>query len=322
MTKHIHHILLLAIGLLAPAMLQAAPYHAFGLWVEGSYSQMVTKMPTVSAPKGGSVGGGLAYEIKTRGLMIQTGLGIRFQDVRSTAADTAFTWEGVLDNDPLNPKYVDVHYSFYDHHDRARNWYFELPILFGTFFGASGYNDAGQGYFLAGPKLRVTIGGETRSQTVGTTTGTYADYIGEWAEMDGHGFRRDVPIATNLGQLPLGIDIGAHAEVGYEYGRENMRSYGYSLRPLIRIAAFVDFGMINCMPARRIGSDIAQGLVEVPEATMYDFPTYRVNHAFRTVGAKDYWLHNLFVGVKFTVLLRLPNHDGCVICNEERYGYR
>lgn len=330
MMKKTFAILTILSAILLPTPTQGAKaYHAFGLWGDGGYSQMLTDMPGTGVPMGWNAGAGALYELKYGRLMFQTGVGFRYQDIRCSAPDTAFTWEGVMDNDPINPKRVDVHYSFYDHRDRCRNWYIEVPMLFGTFFAARGYDGPGQGYFLAGPKLRLSIAGSSTASAIGTTTGTYAEYIGDWVEMDGHGFRKNVPISADGPKLDLGVDLGIHAEIGYEYGKENQRGQSRRMRqmqrkdevrPIVRIAGFVDCGLLSIMPDNRVsGNGVPLDLVAVPRSTMYDFPSYQVNHVFRTEGASAYWLRNLFVGIKLTVLFRLPNHEGCVICNEATY---
>lgn len=330
MMKRTIAILTLIATLAIPAIARSTkPYHAFGLYGDGGYSQMLTSMPAVGTPLGWSAGAGAIYELKYRRLMFQTGVGFRYQQISCSAADTAFTWMDVMDIDPIHPKKVDVHYSFYNHEDKSRNWYLEIPVLFGTFFVAPGYDGPGQGYLLVGPKLRFNIAGNTRASVVGTTTGTYHDYIGDWAEMDGHGFRKNVPISSEGPKLNLKVDLAAHLEVGYEYGKENRRGQsrrmrGYQqpneVRPIVRIAGYFDMGVLDIMPANGAsGTNTPLETIAVPRSTMYDFPTYQVNHIFRTGAASDYWLRNMFVGVKLTVLFRLPNHEGCVICNEAGY---
>ena len=61
-------------------------HHLVGLHVDGGYSALFGNMPTMTTSPGGyTVGLGFDYSYTGRGLILQTGLGIRWQDVHQPA---------------------------------------------------------------------------------------------------------------------------------------------------------------------------------------------------------------------------------------------
>ena len=291
-------------------------HHMFGVSLEGSWSSMLTNMPKVSSlPGGGAFGFHLLYEYQYSGILLQTGLGITFQRVTNLLADTTMyhehmhdTWSGIND-----VEFTLKHY-FYDRRDQAQQIYVQLPLYVGHYILGS----KGIGYFLVGPRLSYAVWGNTTQQLVGTTTGLYERYVGIWEEMDNHGFRKDVPIERHGDKLKLRFDVLLHGEIGYEY-TSAQRPNNYRVMPSdrvdcrIRFGAFADFGILSVCP----GTD--NGLYGVPEETIYDFPTYRMDHAFSTVDAKKSWTRNLFLGVRVTVLFGFQGQERCILCDPWRH---
>ena len=81
----------------------------------------------------------------------------------------------------------------------------------------------------------------------------------------------------------------------------------------IRFAAFADFGILNINPKT---DKVFYG---VPMESLYDFPTYRMDHVFSTVDSKPYWLRNINVGVRFTVLFGFQGKERCILCDPWRH---
>ena len=176
----------------------------------------------------------------------------------------------------------------------------------------------GIGYFLAGVKLNYAFWGNTKQTLKGSTSGLYERYIGVWEEMDNHGFRKDVPLERTGKQLQVKFDVMAHAEIGYEY-TSFQNPHSYRIMPndrldwRLRIAGFVDFGIVDICPRT---NNVYYG---IPDATIYDFPTYRMDHVFSTADAKRYWMRNLFVGVRITMLFGFQGKERCILCDPWRH---
>lgn len=290
-------------------------HHLFGLSIEGGWSAHLTNMPHVSAlPGGASAGVHLLYEYQYSGLLLQTGFGAAFQQCTNTIADTAISHEHMLDTwSGIKPAEFTLSHNFYQRTDFSRNLYGQVPIYLGSYIiGARGV-----GYYLLGVKVNYAFKGSTQVNLVGSTTGLYERYVGEFVEMDNHGFRKDVPIERKADRLQLQFELLGHAEMGYEMSTyRGMNHYRRSrfgqTDARYRIGAFMDMGILNAMP----GTD--KPFYETPAKTIYDFPTYEMYHAFSSKDAKSYWMRNIFVGARITVLFGLPVKQRCILCESRR----
>lgn len=291
-------------------------HHLIGFSVEGSWTAFASSMPAAKiTPGGGAAGFHLLYEFQYNGFLLQTGLGVAYQKVFTSVADTAVyhphmtdTWSGI------NPVDFTLKHAFTDRRDMSQQAYGQVPLYLGAyFFGARGI-----GYVLAGVHANYAFWGNTKQSMLGTTTGMYERYVGIFEEMDNHGFRRDVPLERTGTQLKLKFDLMAHAEIGYEYNtRQSAKDY--RLRPAdrldgrIRFGAFIDFGMLNICPATK------GVLYDLPAQTIYDFSTYRMDHIFSTADARAFWTRNLFVGVRLTFLFGFRPEEHCILCDPWRH---
>lgn len=291
-------------------------HHMIGLSVEGAWSSMVTNMPLVQlTPGGGSAGLHLLYEFQFNGLLVQTGLGVGFQRVYNTIGDTAiyhpdilYTWSG------STPTLITLKHQFAERQDMAQQAYGQLPLYIGHyFFGARGI-----GYFLAGVHAQYAFWGTTKQTLTGSTSGKFEKYIGVWQQMDNHGFRQDVPIERTGKQLQLKVDVLAHAELGYEYNTRQS-SKRYRRRPSdrmdgrLRVSGFAEFGILNICPN-------TQGVFYgTPEETIFDFPTYQMDHVFSTQDAAKFWVRNLNAGIRVSFLFGFQPKERCILCDTWRH---
>lgn len=291
-------------------------HHLIGFSVEGSWTSLVTSMPKVSATPGGyGIGFHLLYEYQYSGFLLQTGLGVTYQYAINSLADTAMyrynmpdQWSGV------DGATYTLKHAFAERQDRAQNLYGQIPLYAGCYI----FGSRGIGYFLGGFHANYAFWGSTRQNMTGSTSGLYERYVGIWEEMDNHGFRKDVPIERKGERLKLSFDIMAHLEMGYEYNtRQGAKDY--RVRPSerldgrIRFGAFIDFGMLNICPNTK------NVLYDIPEATVYDVPTYQMAHVFSTEDAKKFWTRNLFVGVRVTFLFGFQPKEHCILCDPWRH---
>lgn len=294
------------------ASLYTGSHHLIGLSFEGGWSTFISSMPQASiTPGGGSGGLHLLYEYQYSGLLFQIGVGAAYQRVATPVSDTVIYHYNMVD--PYEGVFTLKH-SFYNRLDESQQVYAQVPLYLGHYF----FGEYGIGYFLAGLRFNYAVWGNTHQKLTGTTTGKYEKYVGIWEEMDNHGFRKDVPIERSGSQLKLKFDVMAHAEVGYEYNTQQAAK-DYRTRPMdrmdgrIRIAAFADFGILNSCP------NTDNPFYETPMGTIYDFPTYRMEHIFSTSDAKQYWLRNLFVGLRVTFLFGFRPEERCILCDSWKH---
>ena len=290
-------------------------HHMIGMSIEGGWSSFISPMPTAKiTPRGGSIGFHLLYEFQHSGFLIQTGIGVNYQRVNTGVADTSIyhadqigTWQSVV------PRKFTLRHRFENRTDISQQLYGQVPLYAGHYI----LSPIGIGYFLAGVHINYAFWGTTEQHLTGTTTALYNTLVGVWQEMDNHGLRNNVPIDRKGDALKLKMDVMAHIEMGYEY--TTMQSpHSYRVMPndrldcRLRFAAFVDFGILNICP------NTQNTYYGIPEETLYDFPTYRMDHVFSTKDASQFWLRNLYAGVRFTVLFGFAGKERCILCDPWR----
>ena len=299
------------------AGLYTGAHHLLGVSVEGAWSGMLSPMPNVSIKPGGGSGGlHFLYEYQNNGFIIQTGIGLNYQHVTVGVADTTIYHENMLDTwSNIKPVEFTLKHQFVGRQDVSSQAYGQIPFLVGHYI----LSPLGIGYGLIGVQANYKIwGGQTHMKAVGTTTGLYERYVGIWEEMDNHGFRKDVPLEQTGDPLQLKLDLLAHIEMGYEISTFRSAS-NYKTRPgdrldcRIRLGAFVDFGILN------IYSGTGKDLYTLPSATIYDFPTYQMDHIFSTTDAGKYWVRNLYAGLRMTVLFGFAEKEHCILCDTWRH---
>jgi hypothetical protein len=290
-------------------------HHMVGLSVEGAWTSFVGSMPAAKAtPGGGAVGLHLLYELQYSGTLIQTGLGVCYQRVFTDNADTAIYHANMWAGSP--PMMFTLRHQFTERRDMSQQIYAQLPLYAGHYI----ISPIGIGYFLAGVRVNYAMWSNTSVSMLGTTSGLYERYVGIWQQMPNHGFRENVPVERKGEPLKLKFDILAHVEMGYEYtSAQSTYKYRYKHRKgemmdiRMRFAGFADFGILDICPNTE---KIYYG---IPDQTVYDFPTYEMNHVFSTKDASRYWMRNLFIGIRFTVLFGFEGKERCILCDPWRH---
>lgn len=282
-------------------------HHLFGFYINGGYSAFLSNVPFESFKPGGSgMGLGLCYEFQYFYFKLNLGAGLAYQHVTNTLSDTTFFDNTVYDARGYN---YQLQYDFYKRKDHALSVHGQVPILAGL-----GYNHF---YFLAGVKLDYTMKwGYTRVEMYGTTSGRYEQYLGYFVEMDNHGLRKNVPVKRENDYLKLKIDVLASFEIGTEWGNDMLHRSKYrpanrgqkKLEYRVRVAAFADYGLLNIMPRTQ------EKLIYIPDGYKWDFPEYQAKHVFSTADASGFSLHNLYAGIKLTVLFGWYIDHLCVLC--------
>ena len=110
-------------------------HHLFGLSAEGGWSSHLTTMPNVrNTPGGGSIGLHLLYEYQYSGLLVQTGLGVVYQQCANAIGDTSIYHEHMHDAwQGINDVEFTLRHDFYDRVDRSQNLYGQVPIYVGGY---------------------------------------------------------------------------------------------------------------------------------------------------------------------------------------------
>lgn len=283
--------------------------HLVGFSVDAGWSAMVSNMAvTHGLPGGASAGIHFVYEYQNSGYLLQTGLGLSYQKVTNAIADTSFYTKMVDNWGGTTPLDFTLRHRFTDRRDESQLYYARIPVYVGHYIPGA----LGMGYFLAGVQVQYAFGGNTHVTMVGSTAGQYDRFDGIWDEMDSRGYRKDVPIDRTGDRLKINFDLLAHGEIGYEYATsQNVFNYrkrsrnNYDCR--FRFAAFFDMSVLD------IGPKTDNPFYEMPTATIFDFPTYRMYHVYSSVAAKESWVRNLSVGIRVSVFFGFEGKERVIL---------
>lgn len=279
-------------------------HHLFGLQADGGYSAYLSSSKTMEiAPGGYTFGAALQYAYLNGVFFLQTGAGVRWQDVDNKVANQqvmrdAYDATGTL---------AHMTYDFVNRVDKSRAFYVQVPFYVGAY--AYGF------YFLAGAKFTMPIMGSTQLSLTASSTAKYDGFIGPLEEMDNHGIRKDVPLTPNQKKgkrLELGMDITGVVEIGYELAFSNKGLPGYRASQMtdqrLRFGLFAEVGMLNIAP------DTKFSLNQVPDETPYDFHTFKYNHVAATNTVLS--MHNLFAGLRITYFFYgHRSKEKCLMCS-------
>ena len=279
-------------------------HHLMGLQVEGAYSTLFASPKVMLASPGGYAAGlTLQYAYLNGPLFVQTGVGVRWQDVKNKVEDQKYMRDDVDKANMLSH----VTYAFEQRKDEMRELYAQVPIYIGGYFHG--------GYVMGGVKASIPILGDTRLNMVVSSTAKYDDYIGPIEEMDNHGIRKEVPLTPDQQKgeaLKLKIDVLGVIEAGYEMAFSNKGKPGYHRSNMndqrLRIGAFAEIGILNITPKTK------KALYDVPASSAYDFQTFTYNHVLSTgqVGST----HNFFAGIRITYFFfGVQSKEKCLLCD-------
>jgi len=338
------------------ASLYDGAHHLVGFSVDGGWSTYIHRIPGVGlTPGGGAASAKFLYEYQFGHIFLQTGLGFGFQQVSSSLTDSLISpgerifYNGISSDDPTGMGYLLIDplvnadgthsrfmmkHVFGDRTDMARQYYAQLPLNVGYYI----VGPAGIGFIMLGAQLNYIVMGSTTVKAKGTSTGLFEDYIGVVTDVDGHGFRTDVPMEhTNNKYMPLGIgggrlDVLGHIEGGYEFNTfQTIREYRISRSDntdcRIRFSAYLDISLPG------LSTKGAESMYEVlspeeeyavkngnlPPSRLADFHSFGMNHVLMTPVASNYKVRNLTVGVRFSVLFSMQAKEHCILCDPWRH---
>lgn len=153
-------------------------------------------------------------------------------------------------------------------------------------------------YFLTGLRLTVNLHAKATQkaqlQTIGDYMGRYYDPL---ENMPNHGYHAYEPVRTSQTVSLKPIDVRIGAEVGYTLELPSGRPGTIALPPLLRIGAFVEYGLFN------ICSNAAKS--DVPASVEPDYTHYMsvtMNHIYTSSDAAKNAAHWLTCGIRVTFL--------------------
>lgn len=216
----------------------------------------------------------------------------------------------------------DYVYELKGRRDRYNNVAAQVPLMIGL--------QHKRFYMLVGAKLNASIW--TKTQTVATLN-TYGDYTrygqGEFRNMPEYQFFENKRIKGGV-QTSLNLDVDLSLEIGGRVGGIVTDAVGFDVpkdRVEYRLAAFVDYGLFDLHKQGSNGMLNITAKYDInPNSPDYIYKTETMiapnklilNDIMSTTGFASA-VKNLMVGLKFTILFRIPEPGQCVICRDA-YG--
>lgn len=290
----------------------SAMHLLFGAYAEGLYSQQFLDYEEMAnSPIGYAYGGGLLLELQLwKYVNIQSGVGVRKQTLKNKVPNFSLVDDNVVD--AMGYPYH-LYYDFYNRRDVGDYLHVQVPILIGHTWSKF--------YFLLGCKLNWTIKANSNITAIGSTTAKYDNFLGTFVEMDNHGLRKDVPIASRMDMLPekgdYWFDVLGSIECGVEFASGRLgssrhpwvsksRKWRFTYRS--RIAAICDVGLSDLAPRT------ANSMVEIPVDYKWDFTTFKMHNVIML--NKITALHNFYAGIKISVFFDFYDDSECRLCGD------
>lgn len=289
-----------------------------GFWAAGAYSTMLHDIEDVKNEFGGAAELGFTYELQHGHLLFNVGLGYTFQNTGLSVPDLSYS-QGTRSN-PLYDSEGDAliyNYNITNRVDRLTTHYMPLQVMLGGQFGNF--------YFLAGGKFRLSLKSQTKIKADITTTGTYPQFIDDFADMYNHAFFNHKEFTTKS-TTELNHSMAVSLELGWQLGRRSTGETGFNApkdgKIRYRIGLFADYGLLNLHrngtePELFVSDDFMKRYQDNPGLDVNEL--VKMNHTFETLRSDNAKVNNLFVGLKFTMLFQLPHRGPCIHCDKDEW---
>lgn len=290
--KRISALLLLIAIQTAVTLANAQTSHSLMLWLDGGATSFFDNIEESKYAIGGGGGAGFGYELQHKHFLLDIGVGFEYGATSTFMHPYTVDIAGLVDSE--GDTYTG-HFTFDQRRDNSNLGYVNIPLLMGGRFNHF--------YFLVGAKLGVNLIYNANVQSNVTVKGTYDKYLGLWENMPNHNFgttelTTESPIAFNS------IDLKGSLEMGYRFDIKKANEWSPASPVSFRIGGFIDYGILNA------NSGINNyGYATVPENG--DVGQISMNHVFVSNLAEEKLINNFFVGVKFTILFRMPSPKDC-----------
>lgn len=278
-------LLLLPLAVMSQRLVQKGNF--FTMWVSGGYSNF---MHTIDNTKADGLGGGalgVGYEYQYGKFFLNLGAEFSYLNSISTMNMDQTSLPGVdTEGEPMI-----FHYNFSQFNDLHSAGYVSVPIALG--FKTNYF------YLSVGAKLGYAVMGSSKTTAKFTTTSSY-DWM--WEEEIG-----DMPdhflgeySSSASANVPYNLNVSGTFEMGWYIGPDlgdKKAKWRYKL------GVFAEYGFLSMHSSSNKG--------EVLTVNPENMTDVAVTPLFLRTPTADYSINPLYVGVKFTALLRLPDKEFC-----------
>lgn len=290
-------IIVLSVILCSIISASAQNKHFISIWGAGGYAAMLDNVEETNPALGGGGSVGFGYELQRRNFIFNVGVEGNYEKTVNDIKNTTTNIDMVdTEGDPFVYNCL-----FNNRKDANQLANVNVPVMVGAQFGKF--------YFLVGGKVGFNLYGKGEAASDMTATGTYPQFIGVFENMPNHSFtssyyssQSGVSFKPNAAaSCELGFRLGGHSnETGFDVPKHKTQ---------YRLGVFADYGITN------MHKNVSNGdlLTCAPGTTGLDIT---LNNVYISNLAMDKKINNLFVGVKFTILFKLPEPGMCVICSD------
>lgn len=297
----------ISIGLLLCVLaLPAQVKNYISVWGDLGEATLLTEFADMGAGSSMGVGAGLGvgYELQANRFLFTVG-------VNANVAHSGFDLSNIertlpatdTEGDPLN--YI---ISSNSRKDFYTNTSVQVPLMLGGQFNRF--------FFLVGAKFDVSVACASRVKAEISTKGDYPQFIDPFEHMPEHGFYDNAPFERK-GKIEFNPNVMASVELGWRLGLI-AHGTGFDVpkpKTIYRLSLFADYGLLDLH--RRGYNDFFTWQDAVIDANAIN--NIGMNDVLSTSLARKA-VNNLMVGVKFTVLFRLPERGSCVLCKDAYLG--
>ncbi|MCM1034345.1 MAG: hypothetical protein NC038_02125 [Paludibacter sp.] len=290
--------------LLCACVLQAQVKNYISVWGDLGESSLLTDFQgTLSGSSMGvGAGVGFGYELQANHFLFTVGVSANVAHSAFDLSGAEYAFEAIdTESDPLT--YI---VSADNRKDMYTNTSVQIPLMLGGQFNRF--------FFLLGAKVDLSAYCASKVKAEISTKGDYPQFIDPFEHMPEHGFY-DNATFVNKGKVTFNPNVMASAEIGWRLG-EIARGTGYDVpnpKTIYRLSLFADYGLLDLH--RRGYAEPFTWKEDMPVIDENTVNQMKMTDVLSTsVAAKA--VNNLMVGVKFTVLFRLPERGNCVICKD------
>ena len=287
-----------------------------GLWGEVGEWSLLPQASQYPNSLGVAGGAGLLYDLQYKHLIFDIGVGLNYGmtsfNQTSNAADTLFN-QTDIQGETFN--YI---YQVRDRRDQYKNMMLQVPIMVGGQWGRF--------YGLVGVKAGLSLMTKSFSRANITTYGDYPFYD-DFRNMPEYQFFDNVPFEKNY-NAKFNFNLDLSAEIGLRLGfLTDLRGFDVPKSKVqYRLGLFANYGLLDIHTAdTKTALTLPSGYNVAETAPVYNTQSMLENITMNDVMTTKNFassVHNLMVGVKFTVLFELPEPRQCVICRDDALFYK
>lgn len=277
-------LLLLPLAVMSQRLVQKGNF--FTMWVSGGYSNFMHTIPDTKADGLGGGALGVGYEYQYGKFFLNLGAEFSYLNSISSMNMDQYTIDGV----DTEGQQMEYHYNFSQFNDLHSAGYVSVPFALG--FKTNYF------YMSVGAKLGYAVMGSSKTTAKFTTTSTYKEFFEDFVGMPDHFLGEYSSSATE--QVPYNLNVSGTFEMGWYIGPDlgdKKAKWRYKL------GVFAEYGFLSMHSSENAGDVLTVN----PE----NLTDVAVRPLFLRTPTKDYSINPLYVGVKFTALLRLPDKEFC-----------